>query len=132
MAARRLRSVTTQQQQIVIGVITSFESPLQLTSHAVHALQNLIDSSPPSHVSHPIAIEMIHSDKLHQLPGLLTTDRFHAAIITNTTPVDDNFLRTTHIPFPVVLVNRAIDGYDSVFENPTAAEAAAAILINLK
>lgn len=129
MAARRLRTNSSRQQQVVIAVMTSFDAPLHLASHAVHSLQRLLEQNERGDISYTVAIEMFHAGRLRELPGLLSTDRFHGAIFTNTAPADDDFLRTTYVPFPVVLVNRAIDGYSWVREDPEAAAAAADILI---
>jgi LacI family transcriptional regulator len=82
--------------------------------------------------SFSLLIEMFAAGQLSQLPGLLMGDHFNAALIANTTPEDDAFLGRTHLPYPVVLVNRSVPGYPCVIEDPAAGTRAAELLVRSK
>jgi LacI family transcriptional regulator len=62
------------------------------------------------------------------MPGLLAGDHFNAAIITNTTAEDDQFLSRTQLPYPVVLINRTIARYWGVIEDPQIGAEVASLL----
>ncbi|MGH7958675.1 MAG: hypothetical protein ACREH8_16945 [Opitutaceae bacterium] len=40
-----------------------------------------------------VSIDMFHAGRLREMPGLLSASRFNGAIITNTLPEDDAFLK---------------------------------------
>src|SRR5690606_32808938 len=65
-----------------------------------------------------VAIEMFHSGKLSEKPGLLDANRYHGVIITNTLPEDDRTLAQARLPYPVVILGRRIPGYHCVLEAP--------------
>src|SRR5690606_19293131 len=69
MAARRLRTRSSAQQQVIIAVMTSLEAPLQLASHAVHSLQRRIDRDGRKGITYTIAIEMFRGGRLRDLAG---------------------------------------------------------------
>lgn len=123
--ARRLRSGTRRQHNVILAFITSYEAPLSLASDLVTQLRELVTSrrSPTPHLSFSVMMEMFAAGRLHEMPGLLSGDHFNAAIITNTTPEDDLFLASKRLPFPAVLVNRNVPEYSCVVED-TAAGAA--------
>ena len=129
MAARRLRSHEAGTSQAVLAVITSFEAPLLLVSRAVRALQRCIEQAGASRTQFTITIEMFRAGRLHELPGLLTNDRFNGAIIANTIEADDHFLEQARVPFPVVLIGRVVPGYASVLESAETGGAAARLLL---
>ncbi len=133
ISARRLRSGTSQKNNIVLAFVTSFEAPLSLASHLIVELRQLVGRGGGSRdMTFSVMVEMFPAGQLKEMPGLLTGDHFNAAIITNTTPEDDQFLTRSHLPFPVVLVNRAIPRYACVVEDPEAGALAAGALLRGK
>jgi len=133
ISARRLRSGTSQKNNIVLAFVTSYEAPLSLASHLIVQLRQLVSGgSGSTDMTFSLMVEMFPAGKLREMPGLLTGDHFNAAIITNTTPEDDQFLIRSHLPFPVVLVNRAIPRYSCVVEDPEAGGLAGGALIRAR
>jgi DNA-binding LacI/PurR family transcriptional regulator len=64
------------------------------------------------------------------MPGLLSASRFNGAIITNTLPDDDAFLRSTTLPYAVVVQGRRLPNYCCVLETPgKVGRSAAEILV---
>jgi LacI family transcriptional regulator len=64
------------------------------------------------------------------MPGLLNATRFNGVIISNTLPEDDAFLRSTTLPYAVVVQGRRLDNYCCVLETPGAVgQQAAEILL---
>ena len=131
ISARRLRSGTGQKDTIVLAFVTSFEAPLSLASHLILELRQLVAARGRGarDMTFSVMVEMFTAGQLGQMPGLLTGDHFNAAIITNTTPEDDQLLGRSQLPYPVVLVNRAIPRYSCVVEDPDAGGRAAALLL---
>lgn len=117
ISARRLRSGVRSKNTVVLALITSFEAPIPLLKYFITALQQAVTAG--SDYSFSLLIEMFPAGHLHEMPGLLTGDHFNAALIMNTTAADDAFLSRVHLPYPSVLVNRAIFGYASVIEAAT-------------
>lgn len=118
ISARRLRSGESLKNSVILALITSFEAPIPLIHHFIRALH--LESNAPRHAgrhSFSLMIEMFPAGKLKDLPGLLTGDRFNAAILLNTTSGDDQFLSRTHLPYPSVIVNRQISTLPSVIES---------------
>ena len=132
--ARRLRSGNRQKNNIILAFVTSFEAPLNLASHLIMELRNLVHGSDldTRGMTFSVMVEMFPAGQLAAMPGLLTGDHFNAAIITNTTPVDDHFLIHSQLPYPVVLVNRTVPRYACVVEDPAAGALAAKVLIQRK
>lgn len=130
ISARRLRSGTSQKNHLVLAFATSFEAPLNLASHLLVELRQAAGHglAGPEDMTFSLMVELFPGGRLLQLPGLLTGDLFNAAVITNTTDEDDQFLATTRLPYPVVLINRTIPGYSCVVEDPEAGAAAAEVL----
>lgn len=122
IGARRLRSVGGGHHPLV-AFITSYGAPFNVANQFMHTLRHSVAASEPGAFS--LMVEMFSPGRLPDLPGLLTGDRFNAAIIANTTPEDDQYLARTSLPYPVVLVNRAIPHYTSVLEDPRAGALAA-------
>ncbi len=117
ISARRLRSGGSSKNTVVLALITSFEAPIPLVKHFIAALQRAVAAG--SDHSFSLLIEMFPAGHLRDMPGLLTGDHFNAALIMNTTASDDAFLTRVHLPYPSVLVNRAIPGYASLVEATT-------------
>jgi LacI family transcriptional regulator len=65
-----------------------------------------------------VTIDMFHAGRLREMPGLLSSSRFNGAIITNTLPEDDAFLRSTVLPYSVVVQGRRLPNYSCVLETP--------------
>lgn len=128
ISARRLRSSEKAKNSVILALVTSFEAPIPLVHNFVTALHQEAESDISSGYSFSLMIEMYNAGRLRDLPGLLTGDHFNAAIILNTVPEDDLFLTRSHLPYPVVMVNRQIPGYPSV-EEPRESGARAAELI---
>lgn len=131
ISARRLRSGSGQKNHLVLAYVTSFEAPLNLASHLLVELRQSVGRASggvPEDTTFSMMVELFPGGRLQQLPGLLTGDLFNAAVITNTTDEDDQFLAGTRLPYPVVLVNRTIAGYSCVVEDPGTGAAAANVL----
>jgi LacI family transcriptional regulator len=134
IGARRLRSGAGATRSIVLALITSYEAPLTLVNHFVSGLREVAQETkgPLAGASYLLLIDMFAAGRLRDLPGLLGGDHFNAAIITNTTMEDDEFLARTHLPYPVVLVNRRVPGYACVTEHTGCGQRAAEILVRMK
>jgi len=132
IGARRLRIGTGHKHNIVIAFVTSFEAPLAVVNQFVSALRSAAGVHGPQDRTFSLMIEMFAAGQLCDLPGLLTGDHFNAALIANTTPADDQFLGRTHLPYPVVLVNRSVPRYASVVEDPTCGARSAEVLVRAK
>lgn len=130
ISARRLRSRASSRNSIVLALVTSFEAPIPLVNHFIPAVRTVAarQQGPIAQSSLSVMVEMFSAGHLREMPGILTGDHFNAAIILNTTPEDDRFLKRSHLPYPVVLVNRVVPGYNAVFEDISAGARAAAIL----
>lgn len=126
--ARSLRNGAAMQSTMVLALITSFEAPLVLINHFAASLHRAAEQG-AGHLPFALMIEMFSAGKLENLPGLLSGDRFNAAIIFNTVTEDDQFLARNYLPYPVILVNRSIPGYSSVAEHPDTGIRAAEILV---
>ncbi len=133
ISARRLRSSEGVKNALVLALITSFEAPITLVNHFVAALHREIEGvGKAKNQSLSLLIEMFNAGRLKEMPGLLSGDHFNAAIILNTIAEDDDFLARTHLPFPVVLVNRSIAGYPCVVEHEGTGARAAELLVRRK
>ncbi|MDR1789088.1 MAG: LacI family transcriptional regulator [Opitutaceae bacterium] len=133
IGARRLRSKGGGKPPVVLAIVTSYEAPIPLISHFITALRRRVkDHEQHSQYLFSVMIEMFSAGRLRETQGLLSGDLFNAAIILNTTPEDDQFLRHNRVACPVVLVNRAIAGYPSVTEDMAGGAKAADILIRGK
>ena len=134
ISARRLRSGQRASQSIIIAFVTSYEAPLSFVNQFVYALRQTVAEGPRAtrERSFSLTIEFFSAGHLREMPGLMTGEHFNAAIIANTTPEDDQFLARTHLPYPVVLVNRSLPGYACVIEDPNSGARAAEVLIRAK
>lgn len=133
IGARRLRNATGSKNNIVIAFITSFEAPLGVVNQFVSALRKAAAGANETRGrTFSLMIEMFPAGRLHEIPGLLTGDHFNAALIANTTTEDDLFLARTHLPYPVVLVNRSVPRYASVVEDPKAGGRSTEVLVRAK
>lgn len=128
IGARRLRMGGQRRQTVVLALITSHQAPLLLVNHFVDGLREAAAKTGARvNVSYLLQIGMFEAGKLAELPGLLSGDHFNAALITNTTTKDDDFLACTQLPYPAVLVNRSIASYSGVSERPGSGTRAAEV-----
>jgi LacI family transcriptional regulator len=134
IGARRLRSGTSAKNHVVLALVTSFEAPIPLINHFISALRSAIaeEKTVRSNLDFSMMIEMYVAGRLREMPGLLTGDHFNAAIIMNTIAEDDQFLTRSHLPYPVVLVNRTVPGFASVVEDESSGLRAAETLFRAK
>lgn len=134
ISARRLRSSEGAKNSVLLALVTSFEAPIPLVNHFVSALHRAAEAEEISRQGYAFSlmIEMFSAGRLRELPGLLTGDHFNAAIILNTVAEDDQFLTRSHLPYPVVLVNRSIPGYPCVIEHQNSGARAAELLTGKK
>ncbi len=134
ISARRLRSSAGVKNSVLLALITSFEAPIPLINHFISALHREAEAADVSRAdySFSLMIEMFSAGRLREMPGLLTGDHFNAAIVLNTTAEDDQFLTRSHLPYPVVLINRSIPGYPSVIEKESGGTRPAEIFARKK
>ncbi|MES2692889.1 MAG: LacI family DNA-binding transcriptional regulator [Verrucomicrobiota bacterium] len=118
VAARRLRAHDPEVRHVELGIITSFEAPLFLVSRALRQMQKAVDTRTAPDRKFSVTIDMFHAGRLREMPGLLNAARFNGAIITNTLPEDDAFLRETTLPYAVVVQGRRLANYCCVLETP--------------
>jgi LacI family transcriptional regulator len=116
MAGRRLRSSRFQICELDLAILTAFEAPLPLITQILYGLQKAVDVQNKKDAEYAVSIEMFHAGRLQEKSSLLSADRHHGVIITNTQPADDRFLEHARLPFPVVVLGRRIAGYCCVFE----------------
>lgn len=132
--ARRLRGSEGVKNSVLLALITSFEAPLPLVHHFISSLHREAEVQKISKAdySFSLMIEMFSAGHLCDMPGLLTGDHFNAAILLNTVPTDDQFLTRSHLPYPVVLVNRSIPGYAAVLETSNCGARPADVFAKIK
>jgi LacI family transcriptional regulator len=118
IAGRRLRAHDPEVRQVELGILTSFEAPLLLVSRALRQLQRKVDAQSAPDRRFSVSIDMFHAGRLREMPGLLSASRFNGVIITNTLPEDDAFLRSTTLPYAVVVQGRRLPNYCCVLETP--------------
>ncbi|AHF93156.1 transcriptional regulator [Opitutaceae bacterium TAV5] len=121
IGARKLRGGGSAKNSLFLALVTSFEAPIPLINHFILALRREVEASTLAQAdcTCSVMIEMFSAGHLREMPGLTTGDHFNAAIILNTVAEDDLFLARTPLPFPAVLVNRAVPGCTSVIEPDT-------------
>lgn len=120
VAARRLRAHDPEVRHMELGILTSFEAPLFLISRALRQLQRSVDHRSGPDRRYSVSIDMFHAGRLREMPGLLSASRFNGVIITNTLPEDDTFLKSTTLPYAVVVQGRRLANYCCVLETPGA------------
>ena len=118
VAARRLRAHDPDVRHIDLGILTSFEAPLFLVSRALRQVQRTVDTRSAPDRRFSVSIDMFHAGRLREMPGLLSASRFNGVIITNTLPEDDAFLKSTTLPYAVVVQGRRLANYCCVLETP--------------
>ncbi len=118
VAARRLRANDPEVHSLDLGILTTFEAPLFLVSRALREVQRTVDARSAPDRRFSVSIDMFHAGRLREMPGLLNASRFNGVIITNTLPEDDAFLRSTTLPYAVVVQGRRLANYSCVLETP--------------
>lgn len=118
LAGRRLRAHDPEVRQIVLGILTTFEAPLYLVSRALRQVQRMADARTGPTRKFSVSIEMFHAGRLREMPGLLSASRFNGVVLTNTLPVDDEFLASVTLPYAAVVLGRRIPNYCCVLETP--------------
>ena len=118
VAARRLRAHDPDVRHMELGILTSFEAPLFLVSRALREVQRTVDTRSTPDRRFSVSIDMYHAGRLKEMPGLLSASRFNGVIITNTLPEDDAFLKSTTLPYAVVVQGRRLSNYCCVLEAP--------------
>jgi len=118
VAARRLRANDPEVHGLDLGILTTFEAPLFLVSRALREVQRTVDARSAPDRRFSVSIDMFHAGRLREMPGLLNASRFNGVIITNTLPEDDAFLRSTTLPYAVVVQGRRLSNYCCVLETP--------------
>jgi LacI family transcriptional regulator len=118
VAARRLRAHDPEVHSMDLGILTTFEAPLFLVSRALREVQRTVDARGAPDRRFSVSIDMFHAGRLREMPGLLNASRFNGVIITNTLPEDDAFLKTTTLPYAVVVQGRRLANYCCVLETP--------------
>jgi LacI family transcriptional regulator len=118
VAARRLRAHDPDVRHMELGILTSFEAPLFLVSRALREMQRTVDTRSGPDRKFSVSIDMFHAGRLREMPGLLSASRFNGVIITNTLPEDDAFLKSTTLPYAVVVQGRRLSNYCCVLESP--------------
>jgi LacI family transcriptional regulator len=101
-----------------LGILTSFEAPLFLVSRTLRQVQQAVDARSAPDRRFSVSIDMFHAGRLREMPGLLSASRFNGVIISNTLPADDAFLRSTPLPYAVVVQGRRLDNHCCVLETP--------------
>ncbi len=118
VAARRLRAHDPEVRHMELGILTSFEAPLFLVSRTLRQVQQAVDARTSADRRFSVTIDMFHAGRLREMPGLLSASRFNGVIIANTLPVDDAFLKSTTLPYAVVVQGRRLPNYCCVLETP--------------
>ncbi len=126
VAARQLRKNDEEGRSLMLAVITNRQMPFSLTEHLMRSLHAIPMAG--KHRTFTFEIKFYNGGELARMPGILTPNRFNAAIITNTTLEDDAFLAANRLPYPVVMGNRTIPGYHSGVDSPAIGAGAAKIL----
>ena len=129
LAARRLRAHDPEVHSMDLGILTTFEAPLFLVSRALREVQRTVDARSGPDRRFSVSIDMFHAGRLREMRGLLNASRFNGVIITNTLPEDDAFLKSTLLPYAVVVQGRRLPNYCCVLETPGEAGRRAAELL---
>lgn len=133
ISARRLRVPNDSRRSAVIAFITSYEAPLSVVTPIILGLRDATQARGRGQdITFTLLVEMFSVGRLFKMPGLLSKQMFNAAIICNTDEQDDLFLGRTHLPYPVVLLNRVISGYNCVVEDAAGGARAAEALVKAK
>jgi LacI family transcriptional regulator len=114
ITARSLRAKASGTKHVVLSILTSYEAPVFLVTQALRAVERAVAQHGEAAANYTVNIEMFHAGQLARLPGLIDGHRCNGAIITNTVDLDDQFLASAKLPFPVVLLGRRIPGYAGV------------------
>jgi len=128
--ARSLRIGDSEKMPLILALLTSYEAPLNITNHFLYSLRDAVKNNESLNARYDISIsiEMFPAGRLSEMASIVSGNCFNAAIITNTTAEDDEFLKNNRLPFPVVLIDREIEGYTGVIASDTLARSAVSVL----
>ena len=130
VTARSLRAKASGTRHIVLSILTSYEAPVFLVTQALRALDHVINERGEAAANYTVNVEMFHAGRLSEVSGLSDGHRCNGAIVTNTIDLDDQFLASSKLGFPVVMLGRRIPGYPSVsIKSDVMGRKAAEILI---
>jgi len=131
VGARRLRVSGGDKSPLVLALVSSYEAPLNLVNKFLYELKNIFEGDEEINARYEVSIviEMFAAGKLSEKASFVSGNGFNAAIIMNTAPADDEFLKNTFLPFPSVLIGREVEGYSSVISTRDTGERAAKILL---
>lgn len=109
IAARRLRTFDNNYPNIAIYLAYDHRS-----SMFNQFIESIYQEQVKSSYEFTITVCPFKSGHLFEENALSSTTSFSAAIITTISPADADFLKQNPPPFPVVLMNRSLDGFSSV------------------
>lgn len=109
IAARQLRTYDNNRPNIAIYL--AYDHRSHMLSQFVEAIYK---EKAKSTVDFSITICPFKSGALCEEESLTSTTSFHAAIIATTAPADMEYLKENKPPFPIVLMNRSIEGISSI------------------
>lgn len=115
-------------QPLILALITSYEAPEGVISHAMSLIHHLQEAKAKERFTVQVVIEMFSAGRVHELPGLLSGEGFNLAVITNTVPEDDEFFSQHRFSYPAIALNRRIPGLPGVVDCPHMGQEAARIL----
>jgi DNA-binding LacI/PurR family transcriptional regulator len=125
IAAKRL-STRQQRGTYELAVLTSYESPIHISSNLVHTLESTAKQL-YKEFNFCLDIVMFHAGHISEVPGILDGSRFNGAIISNTNLKDDSFFVENELMYPVVFLGREIPNYSCVMIEPFEMGVSAAI-----
>jgi len=122
------RLMKANVKQLNIAFFSSFETPMIMVNQWLLAIDASLTNYRSPDIKFQIIFEPYHSGKLKEY---INTVQAHAAIITNTTIEDDEYLMNSSFPFPIVLIGRDLPGYSEVLiDQEDAGKKAASLLID--
>lgn len=112
IAARKLRAFDNNKPNIALYIAYDHRS-----SMLSQFLKSIYKEKTNGPYDFSIIVCPFKSGALYKEANLQSTDSFSAAIISTLAPADVEYLKKNKPPFPVVLMNRSIDGMSSVCAN---------------
>ncbi|MBC5689306.1 LacI family DNA-binding transcriptional regulator [Mediterraneibacter sp. NSJ-55] len=109
IAARKLRTFDNNYPNIAIYLAYDHRS-----SMFNQFIESIYHEQMKGAYEFSITVCPFKSGHLFEENALTSTTSFSAAIITTISPADAEFLKQNPPPFPVVLMNRSLDGFSSV------------------
>jgi LacI family purine nucleotide synthesis repressor len=109
ISARRLRSQSTNSLTIAVFWTADFRTPMM-----VRFLRGIQEALLACNQGIEIIIHPYKGNELHKERSLIEMNMFNAAIISNISPADMEFLESTTFHMPIVLHNRMSDKFCTV------------------